>query len=52
VNEIGALVVAPRTAPSTTAAFSVRRENSVAFGNGNYQIFTPGTTIKWVNSLY
>ena len=52
VNEIGALVVEPRTAPSTLAPFSVRRESSVAFPNGTYQIFTPGTTIKFVNSLY
>jgi hypothetical protein len=52
VNEIGALFVEPRNIPSTTAPFSVRRDNSVAFPNGNYQIFTPGTTIKWVNSLY
>ena len=50
VNEVGCLVVEPRT--STVAPFSVRRENSVAFPNGTYQIFTPGTTIKFVNSLY
>ena len=52
VNEIGALFVEPRTAPSTTAPFSLRRDNSVAFPNGNYQILTPNTTIKWVNALY
>ena len=52
VNEIGCLVIAPRSAPSTVPTFSVKRNNSVAFGNGTYQIFTPGATVKWINSLY
>ena len=52
VNEIGALVVEPRNIPNTTAPFSLRRENSVAFPNSNYQVLTPGTTVKFVNSLY
>ena len=52
VNEIGALFVEPRNIPNTTAPFSLRRDNSVAFPNGNYQVLTPNTTIKWVNALY
>ena len=49
VNEIGALFIEPR---STTTPFSLRRDNSVAFPNGNYQVITPGTTVKFVNSLF
>lgn len=53
VNEIGCLIVSARTTNVTTGLpFSVRRNDNVQFPVGFYQIFTPHTTVKFVNSLY